>query len=55
VKDGERNFDVLRAREKFNDYIPGKTPLVLKRADQSETTDASVGFEQETPKNLFIE
>jgi hypothetical protein len=55
VKDGERNFDVLGARRKFNEYVPGETPLGLRRAEQPESIDASMDPEQEAPSNLFLE
>jgi hypothetical protein len=44
VKDGEKNFDILGARKKFDAYVPGETPLDLKsganQASEKSGSDA---------------
>jgi hypothetical protein len=51
VKDGEKNFDILGAREKFDAYSPGKTPLQLKgrQPGTKEETPATAGSPSEAP------
>jgi hypothetical protein len=39
VKDGDKNFDILGAREKFDSYVPGETPLRLSSSQPKPTEE----------------
>jgi len=55
MKDGERNFDILGARRKFDDYSPGETPLGLTAGGPSAASDTSRDAGQQTRENLFLQ
>jgi hypothetical protein len=67
LRNGERNFDLLRARKTFDAYVPGQTPLKLGRWEDETGPDADAavapeapaprrdGQEEESPMGLFGE
>lgn len=53
LRDGDRNFDILEARNKFEAYVPGTTPLRLT-GGQPETVDTDSDPVPKRPDRTWI-